>query len=364
MADDWTIGNLPTEYYGSVEDILKLRLRTFDPILRPEDIDDDNRKFLTWLDRAAENCIDNVRAQFDITQDIRRCFFFTTRLNAYAMRPGLTDGTSIYLVGILGGVAVTLSHSMQVVAKDPALREFLGLSPGEDVSVTERTLDYLELQHIGYRWLIHHELGHVKNGHLHLDLRTAFGGAAFEGMELDQDENRNLTRHTMEMDADSVACGQSFGEIFARPYDNPKLSSLLRNDLHRIRAFAISVFTTLRSFEEHRWSEDLMFRFTHPPAGVRMVLIIVWGVAYFEKYPGKIKPVDWATECITACKLVDAAFGRKVNDDPELQKRVMEGIPGQSGYLKRLLQRWALIRPSLEPFLLGGVLAPAQENPA
>jgi hypothetical protein len=368
VSETSSIGDLSLEYYGAVETLMQ-KAKIICPIMTPDDIWPENQRVLAMFDRAASNCIEGIRCRYDIKSDIRRCFFLTSTLNAVAMRPEAAHGGQVpYVVGILAGVATSLSNAMHVVSKNPELREFLGLiTPQGGIGDVERAPDFGELIRIGYRWIVYHELGHIKNGHLHLDTGTAFGSSAFELMTLDGDEQRNLTCHTLEMDADSVACGQIFGELFSRPYDDSKLSAMLRDDVHRIRAFAVAIFTTLRTFAELKWSEDRMFRYTHPPAGVRMVLIISWGLAYFEKHVGKIRPADWTKECIDACRLVDAAFGRKVNDDPELQRRyisMMDGSPGHPGYVKRLLQRWALIRPKLEPFLLGGELAPPQGDPA
>jgi hypothetical protein len=142
----------------------------------PEHVTADVRPILSSLDAEADDCIQRMRQRFNIEKDIRRCFFATTQeLNAYAMRPVLSDGTSTYLVGILGGVVAELIRSIRVVSKDPAIREFLGVKSFERVTLAEQRPDFRELMRIAFRWLIYHELGHIRNGHLHLDVNTAFG---------------------------------------------------------------------------------------------------------------------------------------------------------------------------------------------
>jgi hypothetical protein len=110
------------QLYGKVESTLRHRLKKFDPIIMPEHVTPEVRPILSSLDAEADDCIQRMRQRFNIEKDIRRCFFATQELNAYAMRPVLSDGTSTYLVGILGGVVAELIRSIRVVSKDPAWR--------------------------------------------------------------------------------------------------------------------------------------------------------------------------------------------------------------------------------------------------
>jgi hypothetical protein len=61
------------------------------------------------------------------------------------------------------------------------------------------------------------------------------------------------------------------------------------------------------------------------------------------------------------------ALGLKAENNSELKAKMdfltydRDGIPG---YPKLLNRRWARVRPHIEPFLLGGRLAPPLEEPA
>jgi hypothetical protein len=213
------------------------------------------RRLDEFYDRIAMDCIAAMKRRYSISQDIWRCFLVTKQFNAAALRPKNTHDK--YVIAICGGALRGISESIGNILMDADIRQFLDLTPlgpGEMPAARDR----YELNQIAFRWLVYHELGHIKNGHLHLT-NLAFDMAATEAAISGGNFDLNLTKHTLEMDADYIACNQTIYEWLGRPSGDARLSTLL-SSTERARIYRHPLRNFSRLFQEHPAWRTLWYR--------------------------------------------------------------------------------------------------------
>ena len=350
---EWSVGTLPPRRFGSVETVLS-RIGKPAPIMTAEQvIVPEERQLISMWDESAASCLTSCTEQFQIRKQIWYCLTQHTETNALAsFLPQHDEYVVVLMAGFLK-IAQAISRTMS----DTAVQEFLGLNNGNGPGA--ENIDTLIT--IAFRWLVYHELGHIKNGHLHiLDRQHA---TSFERVAQQGAEDYNLTRQTLEMDADFFAFGQIFKEVLGKQYYR-LFSAATISPLTSVKSIAIAIFTVLRCFDAPKvWTGDNTFTFTHPPTSFRMLKLGSWGLCFLPKLEQPIISMDeWCDVSLRALYLTDNALG--VLDgfsDEDIQTFYRPLELGR--YTERLLRRWAKIRLALEPHLLGGVLAAAQEEP-
>jgi hypothetical protein len=357
-ANAWTIGTLRQEDFCHIENVLTER-NILHQIVTPENFPADLKETLAPFDEWATQCVDLTKRLYMPSADITHCFVSTTLPNAFArITP---DAPGKYFIAFLGGV--TLMYPIfDTVLRDKDVRDFLEL--GElalDGDKTAHQNDAVTLNSLSFRWLAYHEIGHIKNGHLHLVAKDTRGLTAMEQMQASGDEDYNLTRHTLEMDADAFASGQVINEILSMDKELTADWTLFQTDERKIKSFYIAMYTMMRSFESRDWTVANQFSFSHPHAVIRMIQLAAWGQAFSQAYNLNIKPEQWgklAIQCVAVCER-----SMRQRGFPRLPASLIDSLVDPS-YVRRILARWAKIRPALLPHLLGGTLVDPQEFPA
>ena len=349
----WTFGSLRTEHFGYVESCLQAR-GIQAPILLPEMIEQENRLTALPFERWARQCIDSIKA------NIEHCFVSTFVPNAFA---GRTPNNTYYIAFHMG--VLEIGRAMAGILQNHGVRDFLNLGPYVELKKDEPNGEFSLLLGLSYQWLVYHELGHIKNGHLHLRLGNA-QAPLFEAVETMQTSDlvdRNITRHTLEMDADAFAAGEVVLPLLNAPQDMIPNCPILQSPEHKLKAFYVAMYTMMRSFDNGTWKLADLYRYTHPPGLIRAAGLGAWGYAFAEKITLDLPQQNWIDYSAQAAAVVEQALQTKGN--PFILRELAGFFPdGFAAYVKQTLARWAKIRPELEPHILGGGLAAPQEAPA
>jgi hypothetical protein len=360
-ANGATIGTLQAEDFGTIETLLASR-GILAPIVTWEMLEPDNRTFLSRFDRLAASCVARFRTEYSIVQEVDHCFVDARHPNAFASRSPLAPGK--YFIVLLIGLIGHHDFFYRLFA-DHETRRLLELEPKHVEDDAVRPYVIQALISLGFQWLVEHELGHIKNGHLHLKVDEAFGASSSEMMERSGLHDRNRTLHTLEMDADSFASGKIVSWLTSTPAEAHPHVPFLKTPRSKARAFMITMYAMLRTLDIDGWNTKNLFDFTHPPALIRILRIGAWGFAFSEAFPQVgIQPAEWkelSWDCIGHTERV--LFERP---DPAFMQGIQRyfGTTEWLDYGNALRQRWSGIRPQLQKHALGGQLAPAQASPA
>jgi hypothetical protein len=350
-------GNLPVGLLGTVETILA-EAGVAAPIMQPDDIFPENRPILSFFDRQAEECLTTFKKRWAAEAEIFYCFTLSSDTNAFAARSPYASGK--YFIIVRGGVAWRLDQILHGVTKDPSVRAFLDLPAMLDEATDHRHQTALVM--IAYRWLCYHELGHIKNGHLHLTV-AAREGFLREAMGSNIRESDSIIYHTLEMDADAFACGQVCGDLLGMLDSTAKRWPLFRDAKSRMKALVVALYAVMRAFDAANWTLADLFTSSHPPGPIRASLLMAWGEAYFAReipVPQPLTPPEWADQCKRAITVTEDAL-RSLDLAPTLPNEISTFLAKDFGrYASTLTLCWSQVRPLLEPHLLGGDLAPAQ----
>lgn len=356
----WTFGSLRSENFGYVESRLQAR-GIQSPILLPEMIDEANRRGCQPYETWARRCIENCKQRFAIDANIEHCFIASFAPNAFASRT--PNGT--YYIALFMGV-MEIGKALYKILGDPDVRDFLGLRAVRETSKVGHDGEFSLLLWLSFQWLVYHELGHIKNGHLHLRLGGAQAALfeAAEAMQPSNDIDRNITMHTLEMDADAFAAGEVVFSLLNSPRDMVPDCSMLESPERKLKAFYIAMYTMMRSFDNSAWKLADLYRYSHPPGVIRALGLGSWGFAFADKITLDLPPMNWIEYSTQAAAVVERSMQNLGN--PFVLTELANFFPdGFVDYVRQRLARWAKIRPGLEPHTLGqGRLAPPQEPPA
>lgn len=353
------IGSLEPPDFAIIENILMAK-KIAAPILTHAHLNDSSRAMVLAFDEITRSTIAAFKAKYSIKNDIRFCFVATVTENAFAAySPAAPD---VYYVVILTGVFLSGKH-LQAILENGKTRALLGLPElTPEQPDPHHSSNWGTLSGIAFQWLVLHELGHIKNGHLRLGTQAAFGAVAFEKMERSHAFDRNITMHALEMDADMIASMETIVLLLTTDYSSTTAARVLSSAQSKATAFLLSIYALTRALDAHDWSIERLFHFTHPPALVRVDSIVGWGFEWFPKFPQSEIDHVWWTETFGACAL---AVEEAISADRAELLKALQYYEGESvEYARKLLGRWAKIRPYLLPHLLGGSLAPAQVDPA
>lgn len=355
-----TLGNLEPDDHVVIENILAQK-GIFAPIVTEGYLDPEVYDVVSRFDAIARDIVATWKARFSIEQ--RVCFFFvaSTATNAFAARSSQKEDT--YYIGILVGAVLAGRHVRDLLT-NVETRKLLGLPESVSDELDPNFVhNHAALAGLAFYWLIYHELGHIKNGHLHLKIGATFNAISTESNEQTNLFDQNRTRHTLEMDADCFASGEVMFRILRfDPASNPNVT-IYPTAKSRATAFFMCAYALMRAFDPPSSSFDNLFSSTHPPAFLRVGDNIAnWGFEWFKKNSEfGIDPREWlesSVECVIAAEVA-------LYPDKEHLRKVLKYLEsGRSNYGGQLLSRWAAIRPDLEKHVLGtGKLAPAQKAP-
>jgi hypothetical protein len=218
------------------------------------------------------------------------------------------------------------------------------------------------LTDIAFDYLVLHELGHIRNGHLFLNL-TANQIIEVEPPSHDQDSS--LTRQTLEMDADSHAVLRGLNSLFRRTgaaFTGPYKEAL--TIIHKTRQLNVSLYLTaiyvlFRIFEQKPWQAEGVWLSTHPPASMRLFMnfMTIYSAAAQAKdeetlrllpnlVGSTINSVEQSMNALSSVKQTYFGLGQAIKSYPT--------------YMPLLERRWAELYPKLEAAKLGANLAPPQ----
>lgn len=341
-------GTLEPIDFSVIENLL-LRRGVASPICTSENVPGALQDAYTSWSDWAEECIATVRNRLAISADIRFCLIATTKPNAFATR--VSDRYIITLQ-----IGIVWERLFRHLLESAEFTAYLGLPPiaGDDQKLREYGS---MLASLAFRWVVLHELAHVKNGHLHLSAHCAFGASSSETMRYRPGEiDRNITKQALEMDADSFASTQLLNELRA-DHDSP----LPTTDEARMRTFFAAIYAPIRSFDRSAAPPDQLFHFSHPMGLLRLGQIGAWTHAYSTQF-NFLNPelcANLFAQCMALCEPLLRTAG-VVPLHSEFETFFPEGF---ENYGAKILARWSKIRPKLEPHLLGGSLVAAQTDP-
>lgn len=350
------IGTIEPHHHAIIENLL-IGKGIAAPIATSEYFEEDTRRIVSQFDQSARLTIQRFRIRFSIKEDIRFCFVGSLEENAFAAYS--SEAPDVYFIVILVGIVLS-GRRLETILRNPKTRHLLGLP--EIVPSEDNSENLPALTGIAFDWLVYHELGHIKNGHLRLRPAVAFGAMSTEKMERDNATDRNLTIHALEMDADCIASSEMMVSLLEFDASKSPQLSILSNAQQKASAFFISIYSIMRAFDRDDWSIEQIYNFTHPPAAIRMYGIANWGIAWFAKFSkSEIDPEWWAENSVSCILAVEDA----ISSPREQYLKILEVVESKANvdYTRRLLGRWAKIRPGLAPHLLGGNLVAAQAEP-
>lgn len=357
-GEPWTLGSLRTENFGFVETRLQNRGIAAHIVL-PEMVEERNRQVIFPFEKWTRICIRAIKAELSIKADIEHCFLSSWVPNAFASQ---TPAGTYYIALYMGSLEI--GREIAKVLQDQNVRDYLGLGPYVARKRPDVDPDFSLLLGTAFQWLVYHELGHIVNGHLHLrlaDTKSSF--EAVELMSLSDKIDRNITMHTLEMDADAFAAQRVVFPLLRLSQDVMPDCPILQSPEHKLKAFYVAMYTMMRAFDNGAWKLADLYRYTHPPGVIRAVSLGAWGYAFAEKITLELPPERWTDYSTGAARVVEGALQKEKN--PFILSELEGFFPdGFTAYVKTTLARWAKIHPDLEPHVLGGRLAAPQEEPA
>jgi hypothetical protein len=211
-------------------------------------------------------------------------------------------------------------------------------------------------------FLFWHEIAHIMNGHV--DFLNATTGlttlAELTGTVLS--EENNLTRQSLEMDADSFATGQglynAFGNL-AEPgrvspdgwrewYSSPELT---------LFTWVLAIYGFFRIFFGGATRFDALLQTQHPPDNIRLRMVILTLVEFLKRRgeDNLIPTVNsMLNEVANTTEHFCALFSAVAPDPTGIQEAF---DPRATQHIDVLLNHWKTLRPNLLPFARGGGLA-------
>jgi hypothetical protein len=351
VSEPKNFGTLAIEDYSAVENLLAnrgLRAR----ILTPDNVFKQNWKLISYLDKLARDVIEIFRNEHRIQKTIHHCFLGIITANAMAARLATTPEKYciIFNIGILD-----IREIIMKCLRLGSVREILGLdyiNSSRQNEIFYRQVDLLT--QMALTFLVFHELAHIKNGHLHLPRTLRLGAVSEENSKSNLNLDYNLTVHTLEMDADCVACGHTL-PLFINQCEELFSSFKVKPAKAAVLAFSTVVYLMFRMFDRPDWDVLGMMHYTHPPAFVRHSNIMGWIVTWFDELPNQDMSIDGAIELV---KEIELELFRPAGFimSPDIIQFFEDG---HMLYKRQLDRRWRELRPMLEQHLLGGILAPA-----
>jgi hypothetical protein len=211
-------------------------------------------------------------------------------------------------------------------------------------------------------FLLLHELGHIRNGHL-LYFFPGAAGQLTEAETFPRDQVNHLPRHTLEKDADSHAIvhgvNEAIGLTGSTRSDDRKLSkALYATPEASLLAYLLPIYALFRCFGRRPWTADTIWAGTHPPAAMRQYLLAPLVNAHLARNRQPFVQRDRTYEIARDVILeVERGLSTLTGASSDLSEfgRAAELWPA---YGRRLTEYWVTAFPDLDKLKLGGRLAP------
>jgi hypothetical protein len=212
-------------------------------------------------------------------------------------------------------------------------------------------------------FLLLHELGHIRNGHLHF---LPFGTGAMRILaeaEAKPPDNRSmLAEHTLENDADSHAVVHGVNATFqlasTKPGSDP-LDVLYDTPEHTLHAYLLPAYAVLRSLGSPDWSPDTVWKSSHPPLAIRQFLLTQLASAQVARpgfnFASPDRPFEIARDIMLEVEqgiLLLTGVERGLSDFAAAMEY------WRRTYGRQITEFWITAHPRLDKLKLGGRLAP------
>jgi hypothetical protein len=212
-------------------------------------------------------------------------------------------------------------------------------------------------------FLLLHELGHIRNGHL-LYFFSGAAGQLTEAEAFPRGQVDHLPRHTLENDADSHAIAHGVNEAIgftgSTRSDDRKLSkALYATPETSLLAYLLPIYALFRCFGGRPWTADTIWSGTHPPAAMRQYLIAPLVSAHLSRRNRPFVPHDRTYEIAREVILeVERGLSTLTGVRPDLSEFSRAAEIWPKFYGRRLTEYWITAFPKLDKLKLGGRLAP------
>jgi hypothetical protein len=212
-------------------------------------------------------------------------------------------------------------------------------------------------------FLLLHELGHIRNGHLHFLPSGAGAMRILAEAESKPPDNRSmLANHTLESDADSHAVVHGVNAIFqlARmtPGSDP-LDVLYATPEHTLHAYLLPAYAVLRSLGSPDWSPDTVWQSSHPPLAIRQFLLTQLVSARVARpefnFASPDRPFEIARDVMME---VEQGFLLLTGVERGLSDFAAAMEYWRRTYGRQITEFWITAHPRLDKLKLGGWLAP------
>jgi hypothetical protein len=347
------------------------RGRRFDPsILRPEQ---GLRTMLERHKRAAEIWLQYVRTQHVPTMGpVHFDYIENGDVNAFA-----SEWDNYDFVGVYVGAIVTIYSFFGSLLAYPRFLMSIGNPLAEEEwksetfdpkqlyrqpkDVARRSFAHL-LATIAIDFLFAHEIGHLMNGHVKL-LKTRKEMpllAEFDPTQKTPEEN--LTRQTLEMDADSFAVGQGLATAFGRAGDAshvfpPDWRQWYGTPTQALFSWTLAIYGFFRLFFKGTVNLDHLDSTTHPPPNIRLSMVLTTVVEFLKK-TGREELIPQLQPIIgEVMRTVETGQALITSTSLNLGGVQQTLDPRANKHMGRLLDHWKILRPGLVPLNRGGRLA-------
>lgn len=226
-----------------------------------------------------------------------------------------------------------------------------------------------------FEFLVLHELGHIRNGHL--SAVPGKNGLA-ELTPVGAWEAASLTRQTLEMDADSHAVVHTLRNAFilsmevarlaptlnAAEPDHALLLAMYGSHGRTLRTCLTVYYVLFRLLSPAAWTADTLWSRSHPPAMLRLLMMlgVIDGKARLTPDPAIAALSGERLASIVGRLAVELELGlcRVFGIDSDPLAVLEPSLRALGAYQHQLLVEWARLHPALDKAKLGGKLAPPQ----
>jgi hypothetical protein len=345
--------------------------RRFDPgILRPEQ---GLRTMLVRHKRAAEVWLRDVRTHYvPAMGPVHFDYIENWDVNAFAFESDNHD-----FVGVYVGAIVTIYRFFGSLLAYPRLLMSIG-NPLVEEEWESQAFDPKQLHRhpkdtarrsfahliatIAIDFLFAHEIGHLMNGHVKLLKKRNGMSLLAEFDPAQKNPEENLTRQTLEMDADSFAVGQGLVTAFGRAEDPSHVFPIDWRQWYipptqALFAWTLSIYGFFRLFFRGTVNLDALDSTTHPPPNLRLNMVLSTIIEFLRK-SGREELIPRLQSIIAeVIQTVETGYALITSTPPDLSGIQQTIDPRTNKHMGRLLDHWKILRPELVSLNRGAPLA-------
>lgn len=359
------------------------------PLLVEATLPDEHRGMLSGLRASAERTIDEVTKNDTRRPNIYFDFVEDNEFNAFATSMG-----SDYFILVNTRVVVSIPALFRNLLSLPQFASHIGdpsletRPPITTVPIGMHESRFIDaMSHVerlpkcpireraaarfsqtALNFLLLHELGHIRNGHLPFLFSGTDTMPMLPEAELKPPDDRNmLAEHTFENDANSHAVVHGVNAVIrltrtTTPAPGDPLDALYATPEHTLYAYLLPVYTLLRALgRTPDWSHEEIWKSSHPPMAIRQYLLTALVSAHLARpgfnFASPEKPFEIARGVIMD---VEQGFSILTGVTPNLKDFGLAAEYWRRGYGRQLTEFWITAYPRLEQLKLGGRLAPPE----